>query len=426
MLSTLRNAWKIPDLRKRILFTFAMLVVFRLGSSIPVPGIDRTVIDSIFSSSSGGMLDFLNLMAGGAFKDFTIFALNIYPYVTASIIIQLLTIAIPSLEALAKEGEEGRKKIAQYTRYGTIVLALIQAIGISVGFFNSALISRDFLPVAVVVLVLTAGTAFLMWLGELITDRGIGNGISLIIFIGIVSRAPSGLIKMFGLVRAGQVSIVKVIGFLIVALVIIVGTIAIQEGTRKIPVQYAKRVVGRKMYGGQSTHIPIKVLMAGVIPVIFSTSLLQFPQILTMFLNPNGKFAAFVSKYLTMGGSVGAWVYSILNILLIVFFTYFYTAVQFNPIEYANNLKQYGGFIPGIRPGKPTSDYLSKVISRVTFAGAIALAIIATLPVIIEAFVKLNIHFGGTGLLIVVGVALETMKQIEAQMMMRHYKGFLK
>lgn len=426
MLSTLRNAWKIPDLRKRILFTFAMLVVFRLGSSIPVPGIDRTVIDAMFAASSGGMLDFLNLMAGGAFKDFTIFALNIYPYVTASIIIQLLTIAIPSLEALAKEGEEGRKKIAEYTRYGTVILALIQAIGISVGFFNRALISKEFLPVAVVVLVLTAGTAFLMWLGELITEKGIGNGISLIIFIGIISRAPGALINMFKLVAAGSVSIVKVIAFLIVALFIIVGVIAIQEGTRKIPVQYAKRVVGRKMYGGQSTHIPIKVLMAGVIPVIFSTSLLQFPQILAMFLNPNGKFAAFVSKYLTLNGTVGAWIYSILNILLIIFFTYFYTAVQFNPIEYANNLKQYGGFIPGIRPGKPTSDYLSKVISRVTFAGAIALAIIATLPVILEAFIDLNIHFGGTGLLIVVGVALETMKQIEAQMMMRHYKGFLK
>lgn len=426
MLSTLRNAWKIPDLRKKIFFTFAMLVVFRLGSSIPVPGIDRTVIDSMFAASSGGMLDFLNLMAGGAFKDFTIFALNIYPYVTASIIIQLLTIAIPSLEALAKEGEEGRKKIAEYTRYGTVILALIQAIGISVGFFNRALISRDFLPVAVVVLVLTAGSAFLMWLGELITEKGIGNGISLIIFVGIISRAPGALINMFKLVVAGEVNVLKVIGFLIVALVIIVGVIAIQDGTRKIPVQYAKRVVGRKMYGGQSTHIPIKVLMAGVIPVIFSTSLLQFPQILAMFLNPNGKFAAFVTNYFTLNGTVGAWIYSILNILLIIFFTYFYTAVQFNPVEYANNLKEHGGFIPGIRPGKPTSDYLSKVISRVTFAGAAALALIATLPVIIEAFIKLNLHFGGTGLLIVVGVALETMKQIEAQMMMRHYKGFLK
>lgn len=425
MLSTLRNAWKIPDLRKKILFTFAMLVVFRLGSSIPVPGIDRTVIDSMFAASSGGMLDFLNLMAGGAFKDFTIFALNIYPYVTASIIIQLLTIAIPSLEALAKEGEEGRKKIAEYTRYGTIILALVQAIGISVGFFNRALISKEFLPVAVIVLVLTAGTAFLMWLGELITEKGIGNGISLIIFVGIISRAPGALINMFKLVLAGE-KVLEIIGFLIVALVIIVGVIAIQEGTRKIPVQYAKRVVGRKMYGGQSTHIPIKVLMAGVIPVIFSTSLLQFPQILAMFLNPNGKFAAFITNYFTLNGVVGAWIYSILNILLIIFFTYFYTAVQFNPVEYANNLKEHGGFIPGIRPGRPTSDYLSKVISRVTFAGAVALAIIATLPVVLEAIIKLNIHFGGTGILIVVGVCLETMKQIEAQMMMRHYKGFLK
>ncbi len=426
MLSTLRNAWKIPDLRKKILFTFAMLVVFRLGSSIPVPGIDRTVVDSMFAASSGGMLDFLNLMAGGAFKDFTIFALNIYPYVTASIIIQLLTIAIPSLEALAKEGEEGRKKIAEYTRYGTIILALIQAIGISVGFFNRALISKEFLPVAVVVLVLTAGTAFLMWLGELITEKGIGNGISLIIFVGIISRAPGALINLFRLVAAGEVNIIKVIGFLVVALVIIVGVIAIQDGTRKIPVQYAKRVVGRKMYGGQSTHIPIKVLMAGVIPVIFSTSLLQFPQILAMFLNPSGKFARFITEYFTLNGTVGAWIYSILNVLLIIFFTYFYTAVQFNPVEYANNLKEHGGFIPGIRPGRPTSDYLSKVISRVTFAGAVALAVIATLPVILETFIKLNIHFGGTGLLIVVGVCLETMKQIEAQMMMRHYKGFLK
>ncbi|MFA5523672.1 MAG: preprotein translocase subunit SecY [Tissierellales bacterium] len=426
MLSTLRNAWKIPDLRKKILFTFAMLVVFRLGSSIPVPGIDRTVIDSMFAASSGGMLDFLNLMAGGAFKDFTIFALNIYPYVTSSIIIQLLTIAIPSLEALAKEGDEGRKKIAEYTRYGTIILALVQAIGISVGFFNRALIDKSFLPVAVVVLVLTAGSAFLMWLGELITERGIGNGISLIIFVGIISRAPSALINMFKLVIAGEVNVLKVIGFLIVALVIIVGVIAIQDGTRKIPVQYAKRVVGRKMYGGQSTHIPIKVLMAGVIPVIFSTSLLQFPQILAMFMNPNGKFAAFITNYFTLNGTVGAWIYSILNVVLIIFFTYFYTAVQFNPVEYANNLKEHGGFIPGIRPGRPTSDYLSKVISRVTFAGAAALALIATLPVVLEAIIKLNIHFGGTGILIVVGVALETMKQIEAQMMMRHYKGFLK
>ncbi|MGF7058307.1 preprotein translocase subunit SecY [Brassicibacter mesophilus] len=424
MLSTLKNAWKIPDLRRRILFTLLMLLVFRLGSSIPVPGMKSEVIKQMFDSQAGGMLDFLNLMAGGAFKNFTIFALNIYPYITASIIIQLLTIAIPSLEALAKEGEEGRKKIAQYTRYGTVVLALIQAAGISIGFFRQALIKTDFISVAIVIITLTAGTAFLMWLGEQITDKGIGNGISLIIFVGIVSAAPGGIVKMFKLAQAGQVHVLEIVAFLIVALIIIAGVIAIQEGTRKIPVQYAKRVVGRKMYGGQSTHIPIKVLMAGVIPVIFSTSLLQFPQILALFFK--GGAADFITKYFTLSGTVGAWIYSILNILLIIFFTYFYTAVQFNPVEYSNNLKQYGGFIPGIRPGKPTSDYLSRVISRVTFAGAISLAIIATLPVIIQATTKLNVRFGGTGLLIVVGVALETMKQIEAQMLMRHYKGFLK
>lgn len=425
MLSTLRNAWKIPDLRKRILFTLLMLLIYRLGSSIPVPGMNPAVIEQMFTGQAGGMLNFLNLMAGGAFKDFTIFALNIYPYVTASIIIQLLTIAIPSLEALAKEGEEGKKKMAQYTRYGTIVLAVIQAIGISVGFFNQALINRSFTNIAVVVITLTAGTTFLMWLGEQITDRGIGNGISLIIFIGIVSRLPSEAVRLFQLVRTGQASIIiGVIAFLIISLVIIAGVVAIQEGTRKIPVQYAKRVVGRKMYGGQSTHIPIKVLMAGVIPVIFASSLLQFPSIISLF--SSGGVANFIRNWFTTATTAGTIIYTIFNVLLILFFTYFYTAVQFNPIEYANNLKQHGGFIPGIRPGKPTSDYLSRVISRVTFTGAVALAIIATLPLLIQVVTKLPIQFGGTGLIIIVGVALETMKQIEAQMLMRHYKGFLK
>lgn len=423
MLSTLKNAWKIPELRKKIMFTLMMLLVFRLGSSIPVPGIKGEVIKQMFDSQAGGLLDFINLMAGGAFKNFTIFALNIYPYITASIILQLLTIAIPGLEALSKEGETGRKKIAQYTKYATIVLALVQATGISLGFFRKALISDSPLSVAVVIIVLTAGTSFLMWLGEQITEKGIGNGISLIIFVGIVSRAPEGLIKMFSSVKAGNANILAVIAFLIIALAIIVGVIMIQEGQRKIPVQYAKRVVGRKVYGGQSTHIPMKVLMAGVIPVIFSTSLLQFPQIISLFLK--GGFADFVNKYLSLNGTVGVWIYSILNILLIIFFTYFYTAIQFNPIEYATNLKQNGGFIPGIRPGKPTSDYLTKVLSRITLAGGIILAIIATLPVVVEAIVRLNIHFGGTAILIVVGVVIETVKQIESQMLMRHYKGFL-
>lgn len=424
MLTTLRNAWKIPDLRKRMLFTLLMLVIFRLGASIPVPGIDKQVIAEMFKGEAGGLLDFMNLMAGGAFKNFTIFALNIYPYITASIIIQLLTIAIPSLEALAREGEEGRKKLAKYTRYGTVVLALIQAIGYSVGFFNRALINKDFLSVSVVVITLTAGTAFLMWLGEQITDKGIGNGISLIIFTGIISRVPGGLAKMINLLKVGETNIIEILVFLVLSVLIIAGVVAIQEGQRRIPVQYAKRVVGRKMYGGQSTHIPLKVLMAGVIPVIFSTSLLAFPQTLAFFFK--GGFAEWVNKYLSLNGNPGVIIYSILNALLIIFFTYFYTAVQFNPYEYANNLKQYGGFIPGIRPGKPTAEYLNKVISRITLVGALTLAIIASLPTIILSTTNLNIRFGGTALLIVVGVALETMKQIEAQMLMRHYKGFLK
>ena len=424
MLSTLKNAWKIPELRKKIIFTLMMLLVFRLGSSIPVPGMKEEVIKEMFNGQAGGLLDFINLMAGGAFKNFTIFALNIYPYITASIILQLLTIAIPSLEALSKEGETGRKKIAQYTKYATILLALIQATGISLGFFRQALISESPLSIAVVIIVLTAGTAFLMWLGEQITEKGIGNGISLIIFIGIVSSAPAGLIKIYQSVKAGSASILAVIVFMIIALAIIVGVILIQEGQRKIPVQYAKRVVGRKTYGGQSTHIPMKVLMAGVIPVIFSTSLLQTPQLMALFFK-GGAFASFIEKYLSVGSPVGIWIYSLLNILLIIFFTYFYTAMQFNPIEYSTNLKQNGGFIPGIRPGKPTSDYLTKVLSRITLAGGIVLAIIATLPVIVEAIVKLNIQFGGTAILIVVGVVIETVKQIESQMLMRHYKGFL-
>lgn len=423
MLSTLRNAWRIPDIRKRMLFTLLMLLIFRLGSSIPVPGINRAVIKEIFEMSKGGVLEFLDLMGGGTFSNFSIFALNISPYITSSIIIQLLTIAIPRLEELAKEGEEGRKKISQMTRYGTVILALIQAIGITIGFFNRALISKGFISVSIVVITLTAGTAFLMWLGEQITDKGIGNGISLIIFIGIISRIPSEIVNTLALYKAGTIKLIGIILFVIFALLIIGIVIALQEGERKIPVQYAKRVVGRKMYGGQSTHIPVKVSMAGVIPVIFASSLLAFPQTIALFAK--GEPSQWITKYLTPSGSVGIWIYSILNILLIIFFTYFYTAIQFNTVEYAKNLQQYGGFIPGIRPGKPTTEYLNKVISRITFVGAISLAVIASLPIIISSIFKLNINFGGTALIIVVGVALETVKQIEAQMLMRHYKGFL-
>ncbi|PLX31281.1 MAG: preprotein translocase subunit SecY [Clostridiales bacterium] len=424
MLRTLRNAWKIPDLKKRILFTLMMFAIFRLGTSIPVPGIDREILNQFFASD-GGLLNFFNFMSGGAFKNFTIFALSITPYITSSIIMQLLTIAIPKLEALAKEGEEGRKKIAQFTRYGTVVLAVIQATGISIGLFRRALISTDFWAVATVIITLTAGTAFLMWLGEQITENGIGNGISLIIFAGIISRVPLGISQTFQKVSAGEMSVLPLLIFAVLALFVIAGVIAIQQGTRKIPVQYAKRVVGRKMYGGQSTHIPLKVNQAGVIPVIFAISLLQFPMTLTYFF-PDGGFANFVAKYLSPTGSPGIYFYNLLYALLIIFFTYFYTAITFNPVEVADNMKKNGGFIPGIRPGKKTAEYLQKSLNKITLAGAFFLAMIAVLPTLILNFTSIDFRFGGTALLIAVGVSLETMKQIEAQMVMRHYQGFLK
>ena len=422
MFETLKNAWKIPDLRKRMTFTFLMLVVYRLGAVIPVPGIDKAVVQNMFQGTAGGLLDFFNMMSGGAFKDFTIFALNIYPYITSSIILQLLSIAIPKLEEIFK-AEDGKKKMAQWTRYITVILALIQATAYSVGFFNSAIIEKSFLSIATVIIVLTAGTAFLMWLGELITEKGIGNGISLLIMIGIVSQYPSDFGTIFYQFQNGAVNILEVLIFVVFAFFIIVGVIAIQQGERKIPVQYAKRVVGRKMYGGQSTHIPMKVLMAGVMPVIFASTLLAIPQTLAFFFPA---MAEGVTKYFSPAQSPGIYIYTVLNIVLIIFFTYFYTAVQFNPFEYSNTLKENGGFIPGIRPGRPTGDYLNKVLNRITIAGAVALAIIATIPTLVFSFTNLSINFGGTSLLIVTGVALETMKQIEAQMMMRHYKGFLK
>ncbi len=422
MLSTLKNAWKIPDLRKRILYTLMMIIVFRIGSSIPVPGVDIDYIKKVVDQA--GLLSFYDLVAGGAFRQFTIFALSITPYITASIIVQLLTIAIPSLEELSKSGEEGRKKMVQYTRYGTIILALIQATGISVGLFRGALISKDVFSIITVILTLTAGTSFLMWLGEKITEKGIGNGISLIIFIGIISRVPGSFIQTYKLFLENQINIIQLIIFAAVAIAIIVGVIAIQQGSRKIPVQYAKRVVGRKMYGGQSTHIPMKVNQAGVIPVIFAVSLLAFPQTLSLFLK--GDFQAFVTKWFSPSGSPGVWIYIGMEALLIIFFTYFYTAVTFNVEEIANNMKNYGGFIPGIRPGKPTEEYLNKVLTRLTLAGAVFLAAIAVLPTLILQLGSIPFRFGGTSLLIVVGVALETMKQVEAQMLMRHYQGFLK
>ncbi len=424
-LKSLGQAFKVPEIRRKLLFTVLMLVIFRLGCCIPVPNINRSVLDEYFSSASG-LFGLFDMFSGGSFSNFTIFALSITPYITASIILQLLTVVIPRLEALSKEGTEGRKKIAQYTRYLTVVLAFIQSIALTLGLFRSAVIDQSFFSTAVVIITLTAGTAFLMWLGEQINEHGIGNGISLIIMAGIVARMPSAIHQTFVNLRDGQVSVISVIIFLIFALAVIVGVIEIQQGTRKIPVQYAKRVVGRKMYGGQNTHIPMKVNQAGVIPVIFSLSILSFPLTVTYFTDSTSGFTQFITKYLSPSGNPGVWIYSVLNIVLIMFFTYFYTAITFNPQEVADNMKANGGFIPGIRPGRPTVEYLSRVMTRITFVGAIFLAVIATIPTIIGNFTALQIQFGGTSLLIAVGVALDTMKQLESQLIMRNYSGFLK
>jgi len=425
MLQSMVQAWKIPEMRKKILFTLFMLLIFRLGSNIPVPGIDRTLLESMFNANEAGIFGLFDLFSGGSFSNFTIFALSITPYITSSIILQLLTVAIPSLEALAQQGEEGRRKIAQLTRYITVILAVIQAVGYTFGLFRSVLIDNSIFSKIVIVLVLCAGTAFLMWLGERINENGIGNGISLIIFAGIVSRIPSAITDTISGVSEGTVSIISVILFLIFALAVIIGIVLVQQGTRKIPVQYAKRVVGRKMYGGQNTHIPIRVNQAGVIPVIFAISMLQLPATVA-YMAPNSGFASFYSKWLSSSGNPGIWVYFISDILMIVFFTYFYGSISFNPLEIAENLKNNGGFIPGIRPGKPTAEYIAKVSNRLDLVSAIFLAIVASIPTLLQHWTSLNINFGGTSLIIAVGVALETMKAVETQMMMRNYNGFLK
>ena len=424
MLKTVRQAFRVPEIRKKIIFTILMLVVFRIGSNIPVPGMNRDALATIFTGDSG-LFDLFDLFSGGSFSNFTIFALSITPYITASIIVQLLTVAFPYFERLASEGTEGRKKMAQITRYLTVVLALIQATGLTIGLFRRAVATPNAFNFIVIILVLTAGTSFLMWLGEQINEYGIGNGISLLIFAGIIARVPTGIRRILAQYKDGSISILAIILFLIFALLIVVGVIWIQQGTRRIPVQYAKRVVGRKMYGGQSTHIPLKVNQAGVIPVIFALSLLQFPLTITYFLRQDSGFTQFVSKWLSPSGNPGVWIYSIFNIILILAFNYFYTAITFNPVEVGNNLKANGGFIPGIRPGRATVDYLSKTTGRLALVGGIFLAIMATLPTLVSEFSGMNIRFGGTSLLIVVGVAIDLMRQIENQMVMRNYRGFL-
>jgi len=419
MLSALSNALQVKELRKKIFFVLAMIAVYRVGAHIPVPGINPEALEKLFAGA--GVLGFLDMFAGGALRKFTIFAMSISPYITASIIMQLLTVAIPKLEELVKQGPEGKTLITRYTRYATVLLGIIQGTGITLMIRNyGAITNPSFFNLATIVVTLTAGTVFLMWLGEQITEKGIGNGISLIIFASIVSRFPTGVIQTIKGLSAGTVTIFNLILFLVISVIVIALVIYIQEGQRKIPVRYSKRVVGRKVYGGQSTHIPLKVNQAGVIPVIFASSVLLFPATIARFAPYDWAHA--IADALNPGSLL----YIILFSLLIIFFTYFYTAIQFNPIEIADNMKKHGGFIPGRRPGRPTAEYLDKILTRITLAGAIFLALIAILPNFVMEFTGIQMRFGGTALLIVVGVALQTMQQIETYLLSRHYEGFMK
>ena len=425
MFDTIRNAWKIVDLRKKLIYTFIMLIIFRLGSTIPVPLINPEMLEQMFTGDNT-MFGFIDIVSGGAFKNATIFAMSITPYINSSIIMQLLCVAIPALERLQKEGEEGRKKIGQFMRYGTVVLAIIQAVGLYFLLKSSNAITNPGWQSAIVIITtFTAGTAFLMWLGEQITEKGVGNGISLIIFAGIVSRIPDMAKTLYASVESGALNWLMVAVILVFALLIIAFVVMMNEAERRLPVQYAKRVVGRKMYGGQSTHIPIKVAGAGVIPIIFAMSIMAFPGTIASFFGKTAQSGGFWGAFLWVF-SGQSWIYAVLYFLLIIYFTYFYTAIQFNPIEMSNNMKKNGGFIPGIRPGRPTSDYIARVLSRVTLAGAFFLAFIAVIPIFMNLGLHIsNFSIGGTSLLIVVGVALETVQNMESQMLMRHYKGFL-
>ncbi|WP_129724349.1 preprotein translocase subunit SecY [Xylanivirga thermophila] len=420
MFDTLKNAWRIKDIRQKIIFTIVMLFIYRVGTYVPIPGVDSSYIQAIVEK--GGLLGFFDMITGGAFANYTIFAMGITPYINSSIIMQLLTVAIPKLEELAKEGEDGRKKIAQYTRYVTIILAFIQSLGITYGLARGAIVGGTFFSYFLVALTLTAGTAFLMWMGEQITDKGIGNGISLLIFASIVSRLPVAIATTIQRTFVAKVQSVWSLPLIIVfAVLLIAGVIYVDLGERRIPVQYSKRVVGRKVYGGQSTHIPMKVNASGVLPIIFAISILSFPQTIALLV-PNSGFANWVGSHFNQGSALYAIIYG----LLIIFFTYFYTQITFNPVEIANNLKQYGGFVMGIRPGKPTAEYLSRISNRITFVGSLFLTAIAIIPIIASAVAKIPMYFGGTAILILVGVAMETSRELESQMLMRHYKGFLK
>ncbi|MBQ6933712.1 MAG: preprotein translocase subunit SecY [Clostridia bacterium] len=425
MIQTLKNAWKIPELRKKILFVLGCMVVFRFGYSIFVPFVDLDMLKTVFDAYSGTVLGFMNVLVGGGFSQASIFALSIYPYINASIIMQLLQVAIPALERMVKEGgEEGRKKLASITRYVTIGLSVIMGYTYYVLLKSSGALTRtDAWSMIVIVLTFAAGSAFVMWLGEQMTEKGIGNGTSLIIFTGIVSSLPQTAISMISGIIGGSMNIIAAIVIVIVAIALIALTVFVTNAERRIPVQYAKRVIGRKIYGGQSTNIPMKVNMSGVMPVIFASSIVTLPATIIAFLQPaEGSFWYNFQQSFTQGSIP----YMIVYALLIVGFAYFYSTIQFNPIEVSNNLRKNGGFIPGFRPGRPTSDFITRVLNKITLMGAIFLGFIALLPQVLSNINGLGgLAVGGTSVLILVGVAIETVKAIEAQMLMRHYKGFL-
>ena len=421
------NVFKIPELRKRLLYTAALLAVYRIGVHVPTPGIDAAALKTFFDAMQGTIFGVFNMFTGGALEQLSVFALGIMPYISASIILQLLTVVVPHLEQLKKEGEQGRKKITQYTRYGTVVLSIIQGFMIAAGL--ESMRSPTGAPVVfdpgwdfrlLTVITLTAGTAFIMWLGEQITERGIGNGISLIIFAGIVARMPAAVGNTFRLMQQDEMSIFALI-ILVVFMVVVIGFIIfVEQGQRRIPVQYAKRVVGRKMYGGQSTHLPLKINSSGVIPPIFASSIIMFPATIAQFTQIS--WLQSISQAMRPGGLY----YNLLYIAFIVFFCYFYTAVTFNPVDVAENMKKNGGYIPGIRPGKRTADYIDRVLTRITLGGAVYISLVCVLPTILIGKLNVPFYFGGTALLIVVGVAIDTIAQMESHMLSRHYEGFLK
>jgi len=424
LLTTIQNIFKIPELKNRVLFTLSFLAVYRIGAHIPTPGINGEALSKFLTEKGGAMMGFFDMFSGGALSRVTIFALGIMPYISASIIFQLLTVVIPYLGKLAKEGDAGRKKIVKYTRYATVVIGAIQSFGIAVGLEGMS--GGEFIQNPgwsfrlLTMITLTSGTAFLMWLGEQITERGIGNGISLIIFAGIVARFPAAIVSTLNLARAGELSVFLVLLITVMMIVVIGGIIFIERGQRKIPVQYAKRVVGKKVFGGQSTHLPLKVNTSGVIPPIFASSIIMFPATIAGFIAI--PWVQGIAKQLSPGTTM----YTLLYVGLIFFFSYFYTAVIFNPVDIAENLQKHGGFIPGIRPGQRTSDYIYRVLTRLTFVGAVYLAIVCVMPELLIQSFNVPFYFGGTSLLIAVGVALDTVSQIESHLMTRSYEGFLK